>query len=250
MSYINPEWGKIEGNILDQSDLMSILNSIEPSGPINIGTSDLTLDGDRVLSGGLFDFSIENILDFKVEAKTITLFSHTNSFFSFITPDSFEAKLDVSLITSNKVYQLPNTSGIFALQDYVDTSIINAANAVRSGYVARQTVSTFSAISLTGAERFITVTADETQNGNKGFYYYDGTNLNQFATNNRPKQLASTTSTTIVNNYLIGKDILLIIGGSIIFEKGINFTKTTNSNTLTLTSGTFTVPYNYTIIFS
>lgn len=97
-----------------------------------------------------------------------------------------------------------------------------------------ETVPTYEDIVLSGSNKLVVVLVDSNNNNSIGIYYWDGTTLTQFQTNDRSKVLHTDNSGNIVDNYLKNKDLLSLMISNIILQKGINFTKVISSNTIVM----------------
>lgn len=170
------------------------VNNLISAGNTNIGNTDLTLTGNRVLNGSdTRNLSIIHINNLVLGANQFSFQSAGSNTFSYQGVNGYVYTINSNSLSGTRTYDLPNDSGTIALESYVDDEIDS----------------------------------------------------------NRNKPLLTDVSGNIIDNYLVNKDLVNILGAGFIFEKTIHFNKTLNSNQVIMISPNTLLPnYNYTPIFN
>lgn len=151
----------------------------------NFGNTNLTLTSDRNLNGNSHGLVFSNLSDLNLYANNIGFTSQVSNTFTFSGPVGLFT-FDTSLLSgASKNIQIPNTTGVIALQSYVTSSTastlssanaytdtqISAVNTSLNGYIKRETAVTYADVNTSGPEAIIVVQTDENNSGNRGLYY-------------------------------------------------------------------------------
>lgn len=155
-------------NVYNKTEVNNLISS-----SANIGNTDLTLTGNRVLNGSdTRNLSIIHINNLVLGANQFSFQNTGSNTFSYQGLNGYIYTINSNLVSSNRNYQLPDNSGTIALQSYVDNEI-----ATTNDFIRKETISTFADIDVNGPEALVIVETDENNSNNRGFYYRKNGNI-------------------------------------------------------------------------